>query len=131
MISPVGNDSQHPQKRSRGHQLIHRRLSKTKSIDSGLDHVNEDIKSLGTVHKGSSQKNLFVPPPLSAFYQPPLADAAFSIIHCSIWSDSEIAGALKICCSLISSSGHFLLSGSLALEALLIGVHCKKRYINL
>jgi len=25
---------------------------------------------------------------------------------------------------------HSLLSGSLALEALLIGVHCKKRYIN-
>src|SRR6218665_2009233 len=34
-------------------------------------------------------------------------------------------------CVFSFSQDCFLLSGSLALEALLIGVHCKKRYINL
>ena len=34
-------------------------------------------------------------------------------------------------CVFSFSQDSFLLSGSLALEALLIGVHCKKRYINI
>src|SRR6218665_1987899 len=50
---------------------------------------------------------IFIPPPpcpqVSAFDQPLLRTSAFSIIHCPIWSDSVIAGAVKIRCSFISS----------------------------
>src|SRR6218665_1260279 len=35
---------QRPQKRSRGNQLIHRRLSQTKSIDSGSEPVSKAVR---------------------------------------------------------------------------------------
>jgi len=38
--------------------------------------------------------------------------------------------AFKLSCMYILQGMYSLLSGSLALEALLIGVHCKKRYIT-
>ena len=69
---------------------------------------------LGGVHKGRPQKMTHFIPPLPLVRRCPHLTNPYP--HCGrphlasytvLWSDSVMAGAVKIRCSLISSSGHF------------------------
>src|SRR6218665_2324153 len=78
-----------------------------------LEEFDDD--SLGVIHKGRPQKMthfLYPPSPcpqVSASDQPPSPHCGRPHLasYTVLWSDSVIAGAVKIRCSLISSSGHF------------------------
>ena len=71
-----------------------------------------DVKEVRVVHKGRPQKRpLFLPPcpQVSAFDQlpSPFGGRPHLASYSTLCSDSVIAGALKIRCSLVSSSEQF------------------------
>ena len=95
-------------------------LQKTQSRDLSMTWLHGKFtRGLTGSVKGSSIKDVlkkwphFIPPPLSAGVRIwptpfPLCGRPHLASYTALWSDSVIAGAVKIRCSLISS-GHFLL----------------------